>query len=147
LSIVSSNKFLFWAGVVLIWAGVIVGTLWIKGYQPQSSRSFTDDEMIRIAVQRAMQRTLTNPRKVVRVQSEDGSKNEFFRPAFIVPYRDVEHFLEENPDCCKFGKKYGAKYVDVSGKIMYRDKSGKIHHSKAEALDRQYFPNNIRYLP
>jgi len=141
------KKYLIWGGVFLTWVAVIVGTLWCNGYRYPASRSFSDDEMIRIAVLRAMQRTLANPPRVIGGMGEDGSNYELFQPDFVVPYRNVDHFLEENPDCCKFGKQYGAKYVNVFGKIIYRDKSNKIHYSEAIDLDRQYFPNNIRYLP
>jgi hypothetical protein len=143
------NKFLFWVGVILIWAGVITGTLWSKGYQYQSSRSLTDEEIIRIAVYRTMQRMQVDTPKVIVSPSEEGSTFgfKFFRPAFIVSYRDTDHFLEENPKCCTVHRDDGGKFVTIYGKVFYKDRSGQIHSSETRILRGEYFPYNIRYLP
>lgn len=141
------NKFLIWSGVLLIWMGIVVGTLWSKGYQHQSSRSFTDQEMIRIAVQRSIQRMQVDPPFAVVVPQENGSRREYFRPAIIVPYHDVDHFLKENQECCMLKKDGRSITVYVHGKLFYKNKSGQIRSSEAIRLGWQDFPDNIRYLP
>lgn len=133
------NQCLFWGTALLIWAGVIAGTLYIRGYQHQSYQTLTDDEMIRITVQRAIQRMQSNPSKVISVPSEDGSTYELFEPAFVVPYRDVDHFLDENPGCCTVKKGIEKKSVSVYGRIIYRDKSGQIHYSEIKMVTRDFF--------
>ncbi|MDL2260479.1 hypothetical protein LJB99_06380 [Deltaproteobacteria bacterium OttesenSCG-928-K17] len=144
------NKCLFWGLVLLIWAGAIAGTLWNKGYQPQSYRSFTDEEMVRISVQRALQRMQIKPPEFIRITGEAGQplRGKRFQPAFIVPYRDVDHFMAENPDCCQISQvRKGVKLVWIEGKIFYKDKAGQTHVSKPEKLCGQYFLDDIRYLP
>ena len=142
------NICLFWGAVLLIWVGVIAGTLWSKGYQHQSNRSFTDEEMIRIAIHRTIQRMQENPPLVIRVSSGgDPKEDKFFRPALVVPYRDVDHFLEENPDCCRIKKTDRLTTVHVGGKVFYLDKSGYIHVRETNVIGWQYFTHNIRYLP
>jgi len=142
------NKTLFWGAALLLWAAAITGILWSKGYQPQSSRGFTDEEMIRLAINRTIQRMQVSPPKVIRVFSENGADIEYLAPAFLIPYKDVDHFLEENPNCCLV-KKNGKKpiVVNVKGKVFYRDKSGAIHFSDIELHSWQYFPSGIRHLP
>lgn len=140
---------LFWGVIFLIWVGVIDVTLRNKGYQPSSDRSFTDEEMIRIAVQRAIQRMQAEPSQVIRIFSDDGSTYESFRPAFVVPYRDADHLLEENPKCC-YIKPYwdvGGGYVTVRAKVLYKDPSGEIHRSDSSMFSGDFFPNSIREMP
>jgi hypothetical protein len=143
-----SNKFLLWACVLLIWAGVIAGTLWSKGYQPQTSRRFTDEEMIRIAVARAIQRMQSDPPRFFQASSESDSGYELFEPAFVVPYRDVDHFLEKNPECCEVRGNlgYGVKTVWVHGDMLYKDRSGQVHSEKV-SLGQRFPAGGIRYLP
>jgi len=139
------NKCLFWGGILLIWAGVIAGILWSKGYQHPSIRKVTEDEIVRIAVYRAMQMVEADPSQIVSSPSPDLLPTS----ASIIPYRDVDHFLSENPNCCQVINGYGGeKYVKVSGKIIYRDIAGQIYVSNAVLpLTNQYFPANLYYMP
>lgn len=135
------NNFLFWGGVITVWAVVIIGTLWNNGYQYQNRRNITDQEMIRIAVSRALQAMETNP-----MYATCGGLSE--SGAIVIPYRDVDHFLEKNPKCCPMSKSRHAIYVDVFGKVFYKDSSGQIQSSEPiELLRRQYFPDSLHYRP
>lgn len=141
------KKYLIWAGVFLIWAGVIVATLWNNGYQqPQSRHKVTDEELIKIAVYRAI-RTMeaTSPHILGSLDKTDN-----YRPNTIIPYRDVKHFLEENPECCIISKpKWDFSiYIDVFGKVFFKDSSGQVHSSQPiELLSRQSFPDCLYYMP
>lgn len=140
------SKRLFYGAALLIWVGVVVGTLWIKGYQPQGHRSFTDEEMCRITVQRGIQRILVDSPKVIRIPSDDGSNGETYKQIFVVPYRNVDHFLKENPECCYLSGKPNSILVEVMGVVSYTDASGQIVSSEKRFF-MQSFSFNIRYLP
>ena len=141
------KKCVFWGGVFLIWSGAIVGAIWSKGYQPQTSRRLTDDDMIRISVNRTIQ-MMTSVYPKYFFPNQDISEYEHIEIDTIVPYRDVDHFLKENPDCCKISQGYKKKWVDVSGKVFYKDKSGQIHtFVPVSTLNRQFFLDGLYYMP
>lgn len=132
------NKCLFWGGIILLWIGAVAGTLWSKGYHNQPhGQLVSDEEIVRMVVRRALIAMEINPPEI-------GTS----KPNQIVLYRDEDHFLAENPDCCvvKQQPNRHLKTVDVYGKIFYRDKIGQIKSSEPILLiDRQYFPSKKIY--
>ena len=134
----------FWPIALAVFAVVFAGNLAIKGYRPQNL-NYTEDQMVRIAIQQAMQQVYANTPKVVPNVNLTGSKPVFYKPAHVIPYKDVEHFLAENPDCYTIDNRNGYVTVKIRGKIFYRDMSRQILSSDTQSLHSAYFSNKVHY--
>lgn len=149
MKIQSSMKkhFSFWCAILLIWVMAVLGSLLVMGYRPQpSGRPVSDEELVRMTVSKALRVMEVAPPPIINQLSPSGQ----VKPESLIPYRDADHFLSENPKCCPVETERGStdKIVEVSGKVFYRGEDGRIHSSEPILLlHRQYYPEKLYLLP
>lgn len=112
-----NKKYLFLIIIPFLWIVILIFVLSLKGYQNNPYISaYSEEEKKEKAVMYALQCLQVNPPAVITRFNNDLNLEHKFIPAYVIPYESIEHFINENPECCVLSRN---EFL-ISGKIYYR---------------------------
>lgn len=132
---ITKNKYLFGISIFIIWCLLMAIILYTRGYKLTQHLEYTEQEIKEIAAELTMQCMLANPSVFIQNHNGGNQLEGFFVPAYVIPYRNIEHYFSENPNCCEIE----GDTISVQGKIFYRTPTGEIHYGN---MNKIYF-----YIP